>query len=375
VASQHDFFAISLKSRRTLPIIIVMRYNETRDRSLEILRQALPLMSRQRASFHPLSFTLWYEHIAGSNPELTRVLEARLAASVALTDDDVQRLYAQHVAARDVKVLEALQQRLRSVLEDTAQSAATASAEAAQFDRTLQEHMSQVSSQMDGDALKKVIGDLVHDAQHMHTIAFELSRKLETSTREVSLLTESLQKTQSEALLDSLTGLKNRRGLERAVEHLLTDPSGLAGSALLLADIDDFKTINDTFGHVLGDKVIRSVSHVLQTSIKGRDVAARFGGDEFAVLLPQTTLAGAATLAEQIRELVARGRIHRADGRESVGEVTLSVGVAVAVKGETLESLIERADIAMYAAKRSGRNRVSLAAQPDGNVAAERASA
>ena len=340
-----------------------MRYNETRDRSIEILRQALPLMSRQRASFHPLSFTLWYEHIAGLNPELTRILEARLASSVALTDDDVQRLYAQLIAARDVKVLEALQQRLRTVLEDTAQSAATASAEAAQFDRDLQEHMSQLSVQLDGESLRKIVGSLVQDAQHMHSVAFELSRKLESSTREVSLLTESLQRTQSEALLDSLTGLKNRRGLESAIEDLLRDASGLTGSALLLADIDDFKSINDTFGHVLGDKVIRSVAHVLQTSIKGRDVAARFGGDEFAVLLPQTTLAGAATLAEQIRESVARGRIHRADGRESIGEVTLSVGVAVAGHGESMEGLIERADAAMYVAKRSGRNRVSLAAE------------
>jgi len=340
-----------------------MRYHETRDRSIEILRQALPLMSRQRAAFHPLSFTLWYEHIAGLNPELTRILESRLAANVALNDEDVQRLYSQHIAARDVKVLEALQQRLRLVLEDAAQSTATASAEAAEFDRTLQEHITQLSVQMDGEALRKMIGELVKDAQRMRSIALDLSKKLESSTREVSVLSESLQRTQSEALLDPLTGLKNRRGLESAIEDLTRDDSGLTGSALLLVDIDGFKTINDTFGHVLGDKVIRSVAHVLQTSIKGRDVAARFGGDEFAVLLPQTTLAGAATLAEQIRESVSRGRIHRADGRESVGEVTLSVGVAVAGAGESMEGLIERADAAMYAAKRSGRNRVSLAAE------------
>lgn len=341
-----------------------MRYNETRDRSIEILRQALPLMSRQRASFHPLSYTLWYEHIAGLNPELTRLLEARLAANVSLTDDDVQRLYSQHVIARDVKVLEALQQRLRAVLEDTAQSTATASAEAADFDRSLQTHVNRLADDLDNLGVRQVVNDIVQSAQQMRTVAFELSRKLEASTREVSVLTESLQRTQNEALLDSLTGLKNRRGLEHAIEDLLRTDRGLSGSAILLADVDDFKNINDTFGHVLGDKVIRSVAHVLQTTIKGRDVAARFGGDEFAVLLPQTTLAGAVTLAEQLRESVARGRIHRADGRESVGEVTLSVGVAVAAPGESLEALIERADAAMYAAKRSGRNRVTVAAEP-----------
>src|SRR5262249_17990043 len=157
---------------------------------------------------------------------------------------------------------------------------------------------------------------LLQDAQHMRTVAFELSRKLETSTREVSVLTESLQRTQSEALLDPLTGLKNRRGLECAVDDLPPD-CGLQGSALLLADIDDFRAINETFGHVLGDKVLRSVAHVLQEAIKGRDVAARFGRDQFAVLLPHTTVSGGAALAEQIRGMVARGRIHRADGRES----------------------------------------------------------
>src|SRR5689334_11393820 len=89
----------AVKSGARMPITLSgltgtgMRYHETRDRSIEILRQALPLMSRQRAAFHPLSFTLWYEHIAGLNPELTRILEARLASNVALTDDDVQRLY------------------------------------------------------------------------------------------------------------------------------------------------------------------------------------------------------------------------------------------------------------------------------------------
>ncbi len=275
----------------------------------------------------------------------------------------MQRLYSQLIAARDVKVLEALQQRLRSVLEAAAQSTANASAEAAEFDRNLQGHVSQLSAELDAAALRRVVSELVRDAQRMRSVALDLSQKLESSTREVSLLSESLQRTQSEALLDSLTGLKNRRGLESALEDLARDHSGLAGSALLLVDIDDFKQINDTFGHVLGDKVIRSVAHVLQTSIKGRDVAARFGGDEFAILLPQTTIAGAAIVAEQIREQVARGRIHRADGRESVGEVTLSVGVAVALQGESMEALIERADAAMYTAKRSGRNRVSLAGQ------------
>jgi diguanylate cyclase len=197
--------------------------------------------------------------------------------------------------------------------------------------------------------------------QKMQRATSELSTKLQARTSEVNALTESLRRAQSEALLDSLTGLKNRRGLERAVEDLLREPPGLLGSALLLADIDHFKVVNDTYGHVLGDKVIRAVAHVLRSSIKGRDVAARLGGEEFAILLPQTSLTGAAAVAEQIRGTVEQGRICRPDGNESIGQVTLSVGVAIAKPGDTLEALLERADAAMYTAKRAGRNRISLA--------------
>lgn len=338
-----------------------MRYLENKERSTEILRLALPLMARQLAAFHPLSYALWYEHCAGINPDLSRVLDARLISNNALTEADVWRLYSQHIAARDIEAFERLQQQLRNLLEDTAQSAATASTQAAEFGHSLEGHARVLSSPQDPEKIRQIVASMLLDTQKMQTAAQDLSAKLQARTNEVNALTESLRRAQSEALLDSLTGLKNRRGLERAVEDLMRDAPGLLGSALLLADIDHFKVVNDTYGHVLGDKVIRAVAHVLRSTIKGRDVAARLGGEEFAVLLPQTSLTGAAAVAEQIRGTVAQGRICRPDDNESIGQVTLSVGVAIGRPGDTLEALLERADAAMYDAKRAGRNRVSLA--------------
>ena len=338
-----------------------MRYLENKERSTEILRLALPLMARQLAAFHPLSYALWYEHCAGINPDLSRVLDGRLTSSTALTEADVWRLYAQHIAARDMEAFERLQLQLRNLLEDTAQTASAAGTRAAEFGQSLQGHAQMLAAPQDPDTLRRIAADMLDGTNRMQAITSDLSEKLLARTNEVNALTENLRRAQSEALLDSLTGLKNRRGLERAVEDLLREPPGLLGSALLLADIDHFKVVNDTYGHVLGDKVIRAVAHVLRSSIKGRDVAARLGGEEFAVLLPQTSLTGAAAVAEQIRGTVAQGRICRPDGNESIGQVTLSVGVAVAKSGDTLEALLERADAAMYAAKRAGRNKISLA--------------
>lgn len=340
-----------------------MRYLESKERSTEILRLALPLMAKQSAAFHPLSYAIWYEHSAGINPDLSRILDGRLASSSALSEADVWRLYAQHIAARDIESFERLQLQLRNLLQETAQSASTASVQAAQFGEALQGHAQQLtaSTSHDPQQILEVVRELVGATQRMQVVTQDLSQKLQASTKEVDALTESLRRAQSEALLDSLTGLKNRRGLERAVEDLMREPLGLTGSALLVADIDHFKVVNDTYGHLLGDKVIRAVAHVMRSSIKGRDVAARLGGEEFAILLPQTSLKGAAALAEQIRGTVAQGRICRPDGNESIGQVTLSVGVAVAQAGDSLEALLERADTAMYAAKRAGRNRISVA--------------
>ena len=339
-----------------------MRYLENKERSTEILRLALPLMARQSAAFHPLSYALWYEHCAGMNPDLSRVLDSRLTANAALTEADVWRLYAQHIAARDMEAFERLQLQLRNLLEDTAQTTATASQEAAQFGHSLQGHAQVLAADsQEPERLREIVAEMLVGTQKMQHVTADLSAKLQARTNEVNALTENLRRAQSEALLDSLTGLKNRRGLERAVEDLLREPPGLLGTALLLADIDHFKLVNDTYGHVLGDKVIRAVAHVLRSSIKGRDVAARLGGEEFAVLLPQTSLSGATAVAEQIRGTVAQGRIHRPEGGDSIGQVTLSVGVAIAKAGDTLEALLERADAAMYTAKRAGRNRISVA--------------
>jgi diguanylate cyclase len=127
----------------------------------------------------------------------------------------------------------------------------------------------------------------------------------------------------------------------------------------LAVDVDHFKRINDAHGHLVGDQVLRAVAQVLRARTKGSDLAARLGGDEFVVLLPKTSIAGAITLAEQIRTTLLDGRLRRTDREQYVEDISLSVGVAEARTGDRLEDLLHRADAELYAAKRAGRNRVS----------------
>ena len=338
-----------------------MRYKEDKDQSAELLRLALPLMARQSAALHPISYTLWYEHVAGINPPLSGVLEASLAGKLPLGEDDVYDLHARYIVARDMEVLDRLQRKLRAVLEEAAQTAAAALEDSGQFEAALRDTRSRLTGAPSLESVHAIITELARETTRMQSATEAVHQRLENRAREVEHLTRQLEQARSEALLDPLTGLKNRRGFELAVKDLAGARSNaFSGTALVLADIDHFKQINDKHGHLLGDKILRAIGQTLQSNIKGRDIAARPGGDEFAILLQQTPLAGARALAEQIRTAVAAGRIRRADSKEQPGSVTLSIGVAIGGDEDTLESLMARADAALYAAKRAGRNRVSV---------------
>jgi diguanylate cyclase (GGDEF)-like protein len=162
----------------------------------------------------------------------------------------------------------------------------------------------------------------------------------------------------SQAATDALTGLANRRSFdeELALEWRRTDRIG-GSLALILTDIDDFKRINDTFGHQAGDQVLAEVGKIIATRVRQVDFAARYGGEEFAVLLPETELQGARILAQRLRKDLAKARIEVAEGHEL--QVTASFGVAAKDEYGRAEEMIAHADGALYEAKRRGKNRVS----------------
>jgi diguanylate cyclase (GGDEF)-like protein len=160
-----------------------------------------------------------------------------------------------------------------------------------------------------------------------------------------------------QATVDEVTGLSNHRRFQEALNHevVRTRRSGLP-TALALVDLDDFKSINDTYGHQLGDAVLEAVAQVIRGACRATDEPARYGGDELAVVLPETDVAGAWTIGESIRRAVAALEVALPDGAPL--RVTISVGVSALEPGVgDASTLIEAADIALYDAKRSGKNR------------------
>jgi len=166
-----------------------------------------------------------------------------------------------------------------------------------------------------------------------------------------------------QALVDGLTGLANRRRAEDSLRAEVARAERLGGSVgLILADLDDFKAVNDEYGHAAGDDVLRGFAEALRATVREIDVAARWGGEEFAVLLPGSDLEGAVHVAERLRQAIAARRIAGPDGAHIA--VTASFGVASSGGGRDVEELLRVADEALYEAKRAGKNRVQAAVQP-----------
>ncbi|MDX6387084.1 MAG: hypothetical protein QOD85_886, partial [Gaiellaceae bacterium] len=165
-----------------------------------------------------------------------------------------------------------------------------------------------------------------------------------------------------QALVDSLTGLANRRSLEETLRSELARAARFNDQVcLVLADLDDFKQVNDKHGHPVGDQVLKEFASALRATVRESDVAGRWGGEEFALVLTGTDSVGGARLAERARARIEGRSIHGPDGVE-LG-VTASFGVASYPDAAELGDLLAAADSALYAAKRDGKNRVVVSAE------------
>ena len=336
-----------------------MQYQQTRVQSAEFLRLAVGHMGRQEAALDPASYTLWYEHVAGLNPPLSQILEHRLQVQHPLTDADVAHLYATHVASREAQAVARIHERLKVLLTETTEVISQSGSHATRFGKSLENQTERLRRPDAAGAIHSVLSELLVETQKMSQVNLTLARQLDTRAKEVRSLTERLQRAEAAALNDPLTGLLNRRGFERAFADMSPQMVGQEGTSLLLLDVDRFKDINDAYGHAVGDQVLRGVANVLLARIKGADIAARVGGDEFAILLPDTALKGAIALAEKIRSALQNARLRKIGSDESIGQVSISVGVAHTAAAITLDELTHNADSALYSAKREGRNRVA----------------
>ena len=344
-----------------------MRYKETREQSAELLRMVLPLMARHSAGFHPLSYSVWYEYAAGFNPALRAAIDARLLQAALLTDRDIEELFDAHVAMRDIDSSACMRAEIARMIDHVDGVAVDAGQEVQHYGNELDGYRDRLRDDGRKQSVDQVVKSLIGETTRVRVKTGIYHEHLKKSSEEVERLRGELELVQGLALTDPLTGLLNRRGFDSQMQRI--SHGSVQGCTLLIVDIDHFKAINDAHGHLLGDKVIIAVANVLRSCIGERGPIARIGGEEFAVLLSHTSSAGGVELAERIRAAVERGKIRRTDSDESIGNVTVSLGLATCGENEQFEAMIARADRALYQSKTAGRNRVTVAERASGAAA------
>lgn len=324
---------------------------------LQFAQHANNLMERHNALPAPENFELWYWYSSQQNEALVAALNQAIQEGRVSSLEHAKALHARFFGGSVSEQYEEIGHQLSSELKKLTESMKRAGEDTAAFDRTL----TSAGDELDRGSLdiRAIVQKLAAATRAVQSRNKALEEQLQSSANEIQGLRSRMETVRKESLTDALTGLANRRSFDeaaqRAADAAITDNKPMS---LIICDVDHFKKFNDTYGHAIGDQVLRLVGQCLRSNVKGKDVAARFGGEEFVVILPETTIENAARVANDIRKTVESKKIVQKSTGKDMGTVTLSLGVAQYVQGEQIADLLNRADACLYAAKRAGRNRV-----------------
>lgn len=315
----------------------------------------------------PRNFEIWYCYATGYNLALNQAINDTLASKGSLAEADLEQIYGAYIASNRVSDrLDAVGDRVLDEVRQVLDMIDAAGDSASAYSDSLAEVTENLAVVNDGDALRGIIERLVQGTREMAVSNQKLEARLSSSKQEIEQLQESLQAVRAESMTDPLTMLSNRKSFDQSLTRAMAEARDKNEPlSLLMCDIDNFKKFNDTYGHLTGDQVLRLVAMSVKQNVKGQDVAARYGGEEFVVALPNTALQSAITVAEHIRRAVMTKELVKRSTGEKLGRVTLSLGAAVLRPSDTAQTLIDRADKCLYAAKRQGRNRVTCETDPE----------
>ncbi|WP_321391078.1 GGDEF domain-containing protein [Emcibacter sp.] len=338
-----------------------MSFIQDRD-DIEFIREtsdkALDLMSDYNIVPTPMNYHVWYTHSAGSDLALSGAINGLVGKATRFSTEICENLYQRFFSSElSQTAVEEAGQSIQKELVKIVKTLKESGESTTEYSTSLNDHLDSLENMQGGSEISVILKEILSDTRKMQERSQKMEADLKSSSQEIQKLQSSLEAVRQENKTDMLTNIGNRRCFEDRLDQAFREcEKNQKEMCLLIGDIDHFKQFNDTWGHQVGDQVLKAVAHVMKLRVGEKGTPARFGGEEFCVVLPDTTIEEAVEMADAIRESVSQRSMKRKSTGERIGKITVSFGVARYHQGDRKPEIIGRADEALYLAKKSGRN-------------------
>ncbi len=330
------------------------------ERTIGFGENALKFLKRNGNPAYPRNYEIWYTYSAGYNRDLNRAINGALDRQEHIDSALLERIYEEFISPTSLAdQVGVTGEKVSEEIDQLLQRLEASSGNVGEYGAQLREAATTLSN-ADTQSAALVIKQVLIATRSMEERNALLEQQLNDSKEQISDLQHSLEAVRTETITDALTGLANRRHFDQSLERLMVQGRREdTPVCLVMGDIDHFKSFNDTYGHQTGDQVLKLVGMTIKQSVKGRDVATRYGGEEFGMILPQTAMDSAKIVAEQVRTAVQTKELVKRSTGETLGRISMSFGIAMMNDEDTPETILARADAALYKSKRDGRNRTT----------------
>lgn len=329
------------------------------DDPFEIAREALELSRQHGTPPEPETFKVWYTYAAGSSLALNERIEALIADGGQPSVYDLSALNGEIIEPDDTSEQTKADEHLQKEIEEVQTFIRSYIQTTERYEGAIDDSTKSLSEASTAAEVEMVIALMIRENQRVRAQTQQLSNSLRETQDEIVCLQNKLTQSRKAEMQDPMTGLTNRRYFQHAIANAMAHAEATNQPlSFAIADIDHFKSVNDRFGHQIGDEILKFVGTFIEDKLKQHGTVSRYGGEEFAIILPNITIETARALLEDVREGLAGARLVTSKSNKPIGAVTSSFGVSMRVGGDDPSSLFDRADVQLYKAKSAGRNTV-----------------
>ncbi len=333
---------------------------DTQDNSKDFAELALEELAKAGLNPTPDNFSVYYNYFSDSNPNLKMAMDMLLEQYGKLNQTQCTDLFLAHISLdAESKVLQTTSTSIEGEIKKMMGVLTKSATDTKQYNQTLDAFSGDLQAPTSLDQIQGAVSRVANETRIMAEQNQRLHTQLSQSTQQLTEMRYSLDEVRKASLMDPLTEVGNRKFFSNEIARVIEESKETETPlSMLMADIDHFKNFNDSYGHLIGDEVLKLVAKTLVENLKGRDIIARYGGEEFIILLPLTTVEDAVRVGNQLRSILSTKHVRRRRTNETLGVVTISIGATQYLEDDTIDSFIARADAGLYKAKETGRNKV-----------------